>query len=62
MEWYVVLTLVCDSLVVQEEQEFSAGQSTLVNRAYSTLLRPYSRGLYLVREGVGGWVGGWMDV
>ena len=45
-----MFTLTCDSLVVQEEQEFSAGQSALVNRAYSTLLKPDSRGLYLVRK------------
>lgn len=32
----------------QEEQEYSAQQSASVNRAYSTLLKPYSRGLYLV--------------
>ena len=49
-----MFTLTCDSLVVQEEQEFSAGQSALVNRVYSTLLKPYSRGLYLVRRGRGG--------
>ena len=32
----------------QEEQQYSAEQSALVNRAYSTLLNPYSRGMYLV--------------
>ena len=32
----------------QEEQQYSAEQSALVNRAYSTLQNPYSRGIYLV--------------
>ena len=35
-------------LMMQTEQEYSAQQSALVNNAYSTLSKPYSRGLYLV--------------
>ncbi|KAL5477511.1 hypothetical protein EMCRGX_G024321 [Ephydatia muelleri] len=33
----------------KEEQQYSAEQSALVNRAYSTLQNPYSRGIYLLR-------------
>ena len=35
----------------QKEREFSAAHSALVNRAYVTLLRPLTRGLYLLRVG-----------
>lgn len=43
---YLCCTFHCFSS--QEEQEYSAQQSASINRAYSTLLKPYSRGLYLV--------------
>lgn len=32
----------------REEQQYSAEQSALVNRAYNTLQNPYSRGMYLL--------------
>ena len=32
----------------QREQAYSADQSSAVNKAYSTLFKPLSRGLYLV--------------
>ena len=32
----------------QMEQTFSSEQSSLVNKAYSTLAKPYTRALYLV--------------
>lgn len=32
----------------QTEKNYSAQQSALVNSAYATLSKPYSRGLYLV--------------
>lgn len=35
-------------LFSQEEREFSVGQSALVNRAYKTLSKPLTRGLYLL--------------
>jgi hypothetical protein len=33
----------------QEEQNLSSLQSSMVNKAYSTILNPLSRGIYLVR-------------
>ena len=38
---------------MQMEKEYSALQSALVNEAFSTLSKPYSRGLYLVSVSVG---------
>jgi hypothetical protein len=35
-------------LLLQIERDFSAEQSSLVNKAYSTLVRPLSRAIYLV--------------
>ena len=44
------ITFASTSSSLQREQVYSAEQSALINAAYSTLSKPYSRGLYLVRH------------
>lgn len=42
------------SMKPEAEQNYSAGQSSLVNKAYQTLKDPLARGQYLVRVTVAG--------